>query len=168
MDTPCVVSIIDSKSFTILWQWFTFLLIQFASDYCVLRDVVCSCLCYNHYSDIIMGAKACQITIVYSTVYSGADQRKHQSSASLAFARGINRSLVNSPHKWLITRKMFPLMTSSCTSTSCSSYCYQFLSWDRWDEFSRRLIDHPCDLFTMHPTGPSSNIKSIFLAIGFR
>ena len=37
-----------------------------------------------------MGAVACQITsftIVYSTVYSGADQRKHQSSASLAFVR---------------------------------------------------------------------------------
>ena len=36
-----------------------------------------------------MGAIASQITsltIVYSTVYSDADQRKHQSSASLAFA----------------------------------------------------------------------------------
>ena len=38
-----------------------------------------------------MGTVACQITsltIVYSTVYSGADQRKHQSSASLAFVPG--------------------------------------------------------------------------------
>ena len=44
-----------------------------------------------HYSDVIMGAMASQITrltIVYSTVYSGADQRKHQSSASLAFMTG--------------------------------------------------------------------------------
>ena len=48
------------------------------------------------------------LTIVYSTVYSGADQRKHQSSASLAFVRGINRRAVNSPHKWPVTRKMFP------------------------------------------------------------
>ena len=41
-------------------------------------------------------------------VYSGADQRKHQSSASLAFVRGIHRWAVNSPHKWPVTRKMFP------------------------------------------------------------
>ena len=43
-----------------------------------------------------------------SPVYSGADQRKHQSSASLAFVREIHRGPVNSPHKWPITRKMFP------------------------------------------------------------
>ena len=40
--------------------------------------------------------------------YSAADQRKHQSSASLAFVRGIHRWPVNSPHKWPVTRKMFP------------------------------------------------------------
>ena len=48
-----------------------------------------------------MGKMASQITsltIVYSTVYSGADQRKYQSSAGP----------VNSPHKWPVTRKMFP------------------------------------------------------------
>ena len=58
-----------------------------------------------------MGAIASQITsiaIVYSTVYSDADQRKHQSSASLAFVRGIHRGPVNAPHKWPVTRKMFP------------------------------------------------------------
>ena len=47
------------------------------------------------------------LTIVYSTVYSDADERKHQSSASLAFVRGIHRGPVNSPHKWPVTRKMF-------------------------------------------------------------
>ena len=58
-----------------------------------------------------MGAIVSQITsltIVYSTVYSDADQRKHQSSASLAFVRGIHRRPVNSPHKWPVTRKIFP------------------------------------------------------------
>ena len=58
-----------------------------------------------------MGAIAPQITsltIVYSAVYSDADQRKHQSSASLAFVRGIHRGPVNSPHKWPVTLKMFP------------------------------------------------------------
>ena len=64
-----------------------------------------------HYNDAIMNTMACQITsltIVYSTVYSGADQRKHQSSASLAFVRVIHRGPVNSSHKWPVTRKMFP------------------------------------------------------------
>ena len=64
-----------------------------------------------HYNDVIMTTIASQITsltIVYSTVYSGADLRKHQSSASLAFMRGIHRGPVNSPHKWPVTRKMFP------------------------------------------------------------
>ena len=70
------------------------------------RQVHQSC---NHYDDVIMGAMASQITsvtIVYSTVYSDADQRKHQSSASLAFVRGIHRGPVNSPHKWPVTQKM--------------------------------------------------------------
>ena len=52
----------------------------------------------SHYSDVIMGMIASQITsltIVYSTIYSDADQRKHQSSASLAFVRGIHRGPVN-------------------------------------------------------------------------
>ena len=73
----------------------------------------------DHYNDVIMGTIASQITsltIVYWTVYSGADQRKHQSSASLAFVRGIHRWPVNSPHKWPVTRKIFRIhwMTSPC------------------------------------------------------
>ena len=66
---------------------------------------------HHHYGDVIMGAIASQITslaIVYSTVYSDADRRKHQSSASLAFVWGIHRGPVNSPHKGPVTRKMFP------------------------------------------------------------
>ena len=64
-----------------------------------------------HYNDVIMSAMASQITsltIVYSTVYSGADQRKYQSSASLAFVRGIHRLPVNSPLKGPVTWRMFP------------------------------------------------------------
>ena len=53
-------------------------------------------------------SKITSLTIVYSTVYSGIDQRKHQSSASLAFVRGIHRFPVNSPHKWPVTRKILP------------------------------------------------------------
>ena len=64
-----------------------------------------------HKKDIIMSAMASQITgvsIVCSGVCSGSDQRKHQSPASLAFVRGIHRWSVDSPHKWPVTRKMFP------------------------------------------------------------
>ena len=74
-----------------------------------------------------MGAIAFQITsltIVYSTLYWGSDQSKHQSSASLAFVWGIRREPVNSPHKWPVTRKMFPfdyvIMFVYCLSTSLS------------------------------------------------
>ena len=65
----------------------------------------------QHYSDVIMSMMASQITsltTVYTSVNSGTDQRKHQSSTSLAFVRGIHRWPVNSPHKGPVTQKMFP------------------------------------------------------------
>ena len=68
------------------------------------------------YSDVLMSAMASQITsvsIVCSSVYLGADQRKLQSFASLAFVRGIHRSPVDSPYKGQQRRKCFHLMTSS-------------------------------------------------------
>ena len=77
----------------------------------LLYSLATTLLGAHHYSDVIMTTIVSQITsltIVYSTVYSGADQSKHQSSASLAFVRGIHRGPVNSPHKWPVTRKMFP------------------------------------------------------------
>ena len=62
---------------------------------------------WTHYNDVIMSAVASQttsLTIVYSTVYSGVDQRKHQSLASLAFVWGIRRWPVNSSQKGPVTR----------------------------------------------------------------
>ena len=70
-----------------------------------------SSTCITHYSDVKMGtiaSKITSLTIVYSTVYSDANHRKHQSSASLSFVRGIHRGPVNSPRKWPVTRKIFP------------------------------------------------------------
>ena len=67
--------------------------------------------CLKHYSDVIMSAMASQIigvSIAYSTVCSGTDQRKHQSPVSLAFVRGISHWPVNSLHKEPVTRKIFP------------------------------------------------------------
>ena len=65
---------------------------------------------HMHYNGVIMGAVASQITsltIVYWAVDSDADQRKHQSSASLAFVRGIHWGPVNSLHKWPVTQNVF-------------------------------------------------------------
>ena len=57
---------------------------------------------------VVITSQITSLTIVYSTVYSDADQRRHQSSTSLAFVWGIHRGPVNSPHKWPVTQKMFP------------------------------------------------------------
>ena len=73
------------------------------SGYCFYSRVL-------HYGDVIMSVVASQImslTTVCSTVYSGADKRKHQSSVSLAFVRGIHRWMVNSPHNGPVMQKMF-------------------------------------------------------------
>ena len=72
-----------------------------------------------------MVSQITSITSVYSTVYSGIDQRKHQSSASLAFVWGIHRWLVNSPHKWPVTRRMFPfdgVIMNRLYSSNISAY----------------------------------------------
>ena len=80
-----------------------------------------------------MGAMAFQITsltIVYSTVYSGANQSEHQSSASMAVVCGIHRGPMNSPHKWPVTRKMFPfhdviMISSKSQSLESRTWSYQ-------------------------------------------
>ena len=71
----------------------------------------------SHYNDVIMTTIASQITslaVVYSTVYSDADQRKHQSSTSLAFVWGIHRDRWIPRTKGQLRGKCFHLMTSSC------------------------------------------------------
>ena len=89
-------------------------LLPWCPSYVILNGITCPVpgrTMQTHYDDVIMSAVASQITsltIVCSMVYSGADQRKHESSASLAFVRGIHRGPVNSPHKWPVTRKSFP------------------------------------------------------------
>ena len=89
-----------------------------------------------HYSDAIMGAMASQISslvIVYSTIYSCTDQRKHQSSASLAFVRGIHRWPVNSPHKGPVTRKMIPF-DDGIMEPIQNVFCFVFIP-HLWSKF---------------------------------
>ena len=68
-----------------------------------------------------MAAQNTSFTIVYLTVDSGADQRTHKRSASLAFVWGIHWWAVNSPHKWPARQKMFPfddvIMDTSISKT---------------------------------------------------
>ena len=82
------------------------------SERCLFLYVWALLLHFNsHYSDVIMSALTSQITslrVFTKPFIQGADQRKHQSSSSLAFVRGIHRWPVTSPHKGPVTRKMFP------------------------------------------------------------
>ena len=95
-------------------------------------------LCYGytiitHHSDVIMGTMVSQITsptIIYSTVYSGAYQIKHQSSASLAFVRGIHRW----PHKGPVTRKVYPFNDA-------------IMVWMRWDPDTQNNCYFADDIF---------------------
>ena len=77
-----------------------------------------------------MGTMASQITsvsIVYSIVCSGTDQRKHQSSASLAFVKGIHRGPVISPHKSPVMQKMIPF--DDVIMCLCVSLCASIMSF---------------------------------------
>ena len=68
-----------------------------------------------HYNDVIMTTMEYQITsltVVYAIVYSEADQRKHQSSASLAFVLGIHRDRWIPRTEGQLRGKCFHLMTS--------------------------------------------------------
>ena len=96
---------------------------------------------HNHYIDIIMTMMASQITsltVVYSTIYSDADQRKHQSSASLAFVWKIHRDRWIPRTKGQLREKCFHLMTSSWMTSLHGSFfhitgpsCWEFTS-HRW------------------------------------
>ena len=89
-----------------IWLLMSLLLQLFG--HCPYQNIEAS---LEHNSDIIMSTSTSQITsltIVYSAVYSGADQRRHQNFASLAFVWGIHHWSMNSPHKGPVTQKMFP------------------------------------------------------------
>ena len=115
-----------------------------------------------------MGSQITSLTIVYSTVYSGADQRKYQSFASLAFVRGIYRWAVNSPHKWPVTRNILPFddvimlgwgiregtLAVEQNNTPVGEINETF-QWDilfNGDKFSMSYIDYHIEAETKWPT----------------
>ena len=92
---------------------------------------------FIHYNDVTMtsiGSQITSLTIVYSTVYSDADQRKHQSSTSLAFVWGIHRDRWIPRTKGQLRGKCFHLMTSSCVDLTYYSIA------SRWNMSHWRLL----------------------------
>ena len=97
-----------------------------------------------HYGDVIMSAMASKLTgvsPVCSTVCSCADQRKNQSSASLAFVQGIHRWPVNSSHKGPVTRKMFPF--DDVIMFLDSSEPFQFYGLTQWGLVTHTIVLRP-------------------------
>ena len=110
----CILSKNDELLELLSW-WPTY---NFKSNHCNWYQILSTC----HYNNVIMSAMASQITdisIVCLTGCSGADQGKHQSSASLVFIRGTQRRPVDSPHKGSIMRKMTSSWYFSCRHTIC-------------------------------------------------
>ena len=122
-----------------------------------LRD----CL-FRHHSDVIMSAIASQITgvsIVCKTVFfSGADQRKYQWSASLAFLMGIHRWPVNSPHKGPCSNvAMFPFDVVIMRTNRETTVVDKMFS-PLWNVFIRITLLHEhlyTDCFTNVTTKPT-------------
>ena len=88
-----------------------------------------------HNNDVIMSTVAFQITsltIVYSSFYSDADQRTHQSSASLAFVREIHRWPVHSPQKGLVTRKLLPFDDVIMIAHGDQKRDIKYIPLERW------------------------------------
>ena len=87
-----------------------------------------------------MSSQIIILSLVYSTVCSGAYQRKHQSFASLAFVHGIHRWTVNSPHKWPVTRKMFPFDdVIMILSTGTMGINFSEISANKWNFSSKKM-----------------------------
>ena len=117
----------------------------------------------------MLASQITSLTVVYSIVYSGVIQRKHQSSASLAFVREIHRGPVNFPHKWPVTRKMFPF-DDVIMLTSNIRYQWQtdtFLAWS-----PRRWLQLVCwfgfGFFVLIIATRLTLVAEIFISISFR
>ena len=106
---------------------------------------------FYHYDDVIMGAMASQITrltIVYSTVYSDADQRKHQSSASLAFCAGNSpgefpAQMASNAENLSIWWRLESILAWNCSSSQSNDEQRNGNRW-KWSIPSKCFLAHQC------------------------
>ena len=129
-------------------------------------------------------------TIVYSTVYSGTDQRKHQRFASQVFVRGVHQWRLNSPQKGSVTRKMFPFYDVIMNIYPIGNYdmdlhilgiaCYSFviintglsklqtMQWSTMRITLNAVISYldPCWFSMGKDSGPRLNIKTVLSTYG--
>ena len=92
--------------------------------------------------------------IVCSTVCSGADQRKHQSSESLAFVRGIHWRPVDSPHKEPVMWKMFSFdnVIMRCLASSTTKMPNEFEGhWETLNSYFPASSLHKIWWQNIHP-----------------
>ena len=148
-----------------MWSWLRLFYECYRSlrFYGTVMFKACSEVVLNHYNDVIMGAIASQITsltIVYSIVYSDADQRKHQSSASLAFVRGIvirqwfapvtqswGKPIGKSRHQNVIVHDQKYTFAFSIALTKCKTR----IKWSKLLHFSALLLASVhCAIVTSH------------------
>ena len=104
------------------------------------------------------------ITIVYWTVDSDADQRKHKSSASLGFWAGNSPGTGEFPHKWPVTRKIFPF-DDIMWMLSHTAPPMQFMSWSTMTKFNLLEWFNICSV--LHISGFSLSILCIILSFYF-
>ena len=106
----------------------------------------------------VMASQITSLTIVYSTLYSGAEQIKHQSSASLAFVRGIHRWPVNSPHSGPVTLKIFPFWWRHHENGSYWTHCGQDKMASIFEKtFKLHFLEWNCLYLYWYFTGPIKN-----------
>ena len=116
----------------------------------VQHQISCLPLRQLHYIDVItttMGSRFTSLTVVYSIVYSDADQRKHQSSASLAFVLGIRRDRWIPRTKDQLRGKCFHLMTSSCNESVKES---KMTCCHTKEQLHNYIIKHGFDAINTH------------------
>ena len=167
MDSKSIVSFVGNQNI----YWYTEKFPLILADYKPLTRVI---EISTHYSDVIMDTMTSQITsltIIYSTAYSGADQRKQQSSGSLTFVRGIHRWSVNSPLKGPVTRKMFPIdgVTMRLSYfTLIDNWMHVVVELGNLTIFNLRFYCFPrnsfnlnCDIWTMHYDRFKRTLKAV-------
>ena len=131
----------------------------------------------HKYCDVIMSSMASQstgVSIVYITICSNADQRKHQSSASLAFVRGIHRWAVNSRHKGSVTRKMFSfddgvMMLRHSDRQSSARICIMITGFSIYFQYQECLFTQISGLiFWKSRTFPNFRTISVYNDVNFK